>query len=73
LILCSVPGERAAHVEMRRVLRPGGLLRFYEHVQAGSAGMRRMQRVLNATLWPVLCGGCHTGRETAAAIKDAAF
>jgi SAM-dependent methyltransferase len=32
LVLCSVPDQRRALAELRRVLRPGGELRFYEHV-----------------------------------------
>jgi SAM-dependent methyltransferase len=32
LVLCSVPDQPHALAEMRRVLRPGGELRFYEHV-----------------------------------------
>ena len=26
-----------------------------------------------AIVWPLLCGGCHTGRDTAAAIARAGF
>ena len=35
--------------------------------------MRRVQRIVDATLWPPLMGGCHTGRDTAAAITRAGF
>src|SRR4051794_5210796 len=34
LVLCSVPDQARALAELRRVVRPGGELRFYEHVQA---------------------------------------
>lgn len=74
LVLCSVADQRAALGEVFRVVRPGGELRFYEHV-AAPAGSRlaRVQRVADATLWPRLMGGCHLGRDTAAAIAAAGF
>ncbi len=64
---------QAAIAELHRVLRPGGELRFFEHVQADSAAMRRVQRVLDATVWPRLMGGCHTGRDTQKAITAVGF
>ena len=30
-----------------------------------------MQRALDATTWPDLAGGCHTGRDTVGAIRRA--
>jgi ubiquinone/menaquinone biosynthesis C-methylase UbiE len=73
LMLCSVADQYAALVELRRVLKPGGELRFFEHVQAQSSQMRRVQRVVDATVWPLLAGGCHTGRDTRSAIEAAGF
>lgn len=72
-VLCSVPDQDAALAEVRRVLRPGGTLCFLEHVRGGSAGIARTQRVLDATVWPRLAGGCHVGRDTVAAIERAGF
>ncbi|WP_128376906.1 class I SAM-dependent methyltransferase [Streptomyces cavernae] len=73
LTLCSVTDPHAALAELHRVLRPGGQLRFFEHVRADSPGMRRVQRALDATVWPLLMGGCHTGRDTESAITAAGF
>lgn len=73
LMLCSVRDRDAALAEMLRVLRPGGRLHFFEHVRAEGAGLRRAQRVLDATVWPRLNGGCHLAADTAAAIDRAGF
>ncbi|MBZ9643974.1 hypothetical protein [Streptomyces sp. PSKA30] len=35
--------------------------------------MRRVQRGLDATVWPRLTGVCHTGRDTQTAITAADF
>jgi SAM-dependent methyltransferase len=69
LVLCSVEDPRAALTEMWRVVRPGGELRFYEHVRAGVADRARWQDRVDV-VWPHLAGGCHTARDTVAAIES---
>ncbi|MEO5876293.1 MAG: class I SAM-dependent methyltransferase [Streptosporangiaceae bacterium] len=73
LVLCTVPDQDAALAEIRRVLKPGGQLRFFEHVQAATAGRHRIQKALDATVWPVFGGGCHCSRDTRSAIERAGF
>lgn len=72
LVLCSVPSQAAALAELRRVIRPGGELRFYEHVLATHPGLARAQRV-GQPIWSFLSGGCHPDRDTAGAIEAAGF
>ena len=48
-VLCSVADPAAALGELARVIRPGGELRFFEHVAARSPRLARVQRALDAT------------------------
>jgi ubiquinone/menaquinone biosynthesis C-methylase UbiE len=73
LVLCSVSNQQAALREIARVLRSGGELRFYEHVVSNRPAIARLQRALDATVYPPLAGGCHCARDTGAAIRDAGF
>jgi ubiquinone/menaquinone biosynthesis C-methylase UbiE len=73
LVLCTVPDQDAALAELWRVIRPGGELRFYEHVVSRRRGAALVQRALDATLYPPLAGGCHLARDTVAAIERAGF
>jgi ubiquinone/menaquinone biosynthesis C-methylase UbiE len=73
LVLCSVPDQASALAELRRVLKPGGELRYLEHVRGGTPRMQRAQRFVDRTFWPHLFGGCHTARATVAAIEAAGF
>lgn len=72
LVLCSVPDQRRALGELLRVVRPGGELRFYEHVRSPDRRLVRMQRAAD-TVWPHFAGGCHTSRDTVAAMRAAGF
>lgn len=72
LVLCSVDDPNSVLRQLFSCLRPGGQLRYLEHV--ASRGWRgRLQRVADATLWPRLFGNCHTHRDTERAITAAGF
>jgi SAM-dependent methyltransferase len=73
LVLCSVRDLARSLSEIRRVLRPGGELRFFEHGRGGGRAMEVAQRSLDRTVWPRLFGGCHVGRDPVAAISSAGF
>jgi ubiquinone/menaquinone biosynthesis C-methylase UbiE len=73
LVLCSVGDPARALAELFRVIRPGGQLRFYEHVRGSSRSLARLQQVVDATFWPLVAGGCHTSRQTRATIEHAGF
>lgn len=73
LVLCSVRDPARALAEIARVLRPNGELRFFEHVKAEGRGMATFQRAVDRTVWPLLLGGCHSGRDTLGEMRAAGF
>lgn len=72
LVLCTVPDPGRALAEARRMLRPGGTLRFYEHVRAEDPRLARWQDRLERP-WRWIGRGCHPNRDTAAAVAEAGF
>lgn len=73
LVLCTVPDQERALAELARVIRPGGELRFYEHVVSERLFEARIQRLADATFWPRIAGGCHLSRDTEPVIERAGF
>lgn len=72
LVLCSVDYPEGVVRQLFSRLRPGGELRYLEHV--ASDGMRgRLQKMADATVWPRVSGNCHTHRHTERTIVDAGF
>ncbi|MEV0615361.1 class I SAM-dependent methyltransferase [Nonomuraea sp. NPDC050404] len=72
LVLCCATSVRETLREVRRVLAPGGELRFYEH-QRSSNPVVSLAESLLAPLWSRVAGGCDPARDTVAAIRRAGF
>ncbi|HMM97333.1 class I SAM-dependent methyltransferase [Phycicoccus sp.] len=73
LALCSVRDQHRALHEVRRVLRPGGVLRLLEHVAAPRGTWTRLAQHVVAPCSVLLDHGCHPARDTEAALLGAGF
>lgn len=71
-VLCSVADPSRALAELRRVLRPGGEIRVYEHVRSTGPWAARMQDLITP-VWHRCGCNCHPNRDTVAALRDAGF
>ena len=72
LVLCSVSDAAGALSEIRRVLKPEGQYRFYEHVRYDHAFGAFWQDLITPA-WRWFGAGCHPNRNTARSIQEAGF
>lgn len=72
LVFCSVESLNTAISEIRRVLKPGGIFIFMDHVMPEKKGLAFLFNITN-TVWPKIAGGCSLTREPHKAIEAAGF
>lgn len=70
--LCSVDDPARVLDELRRILRPGGVLLFLEHGRAPDPEIARWQERIEP-VWKRFAGGCHLTRPVGSALRGAGF
>ncbi|CAN6280004.1 unnamed protein product [Urochloa humidicola] len=73
LVLCSVNNINMALREIYRVLKPGGLYLFVEHVAAPDGSLLRFIQGAFDPLQQFVADGCHLTRKTGENIRDVGF
>lgn len=73
LVLCSVKDVDKSLKEVKRVLKPGGLYLFVEHVAAKDGTVARVVQSVLDPLQQIVSDGCHLTRETGRKISEAGF
>lgn len=72
LVFCSVENLDTAINEVLRVLKPGGIFIFIDHVLPEKKCLASLFKVTNI-VWPKIAGGCNLTREPHKLIKTAGF
>jgi ubiquinone/menaquinone biosynthesis C-methylase UbiE len=69
--LCAIPDGRLAIAEMKRVLKPGGVLLLADHVAGSTWPVRAIQRLLEVLTVPL--GGEHFLRRPSSLVQAEGF
>ncbi|MFB3092959.1 MAG: class I SAM-dependent methyltransferase, partial [Dehalococcoidia bacterium] len=72
LVMCSVGEPLRALSEVRRVLKPSGELRMYDHVRYEHAFGAFWQDMITP-VWRWVGAGCHPNRDVASFVRQAGF
>ena len=70
--MCSIPEVEEAIKEIRRVIKPEGVMIFCEHGKAPDAKTLKWQERINP-YWKKISGGCNINRDIPNLIKSAGF
>jgi ubiquinone/menaquinone biosynthesis C-methylase UbiE len=73
LVLCTVSDQSKALAELRRVLKPDGTFRFWEHIRNDDSAFWGTFQDIILPVWRWVGAGCHPNRRTQRAIEDAGF
>ena len=70
--LCSIQNWKAVLAQVKRVLKPDGILLFSEHGLAPDSRVAKWQNRLNP-LWKTFAGGCHLNRSVPDCLAASGF
>lgn len=68
--LCTIPDPVRALREMKRIVKPDGQVLFCEHGQSPDPNVHKWQNRIDP-IWKNIAGGCHSGRDIPALLKEA--
>lgn len=72
-VLCSVDDPKRSAAELRRVIRPDGMLLLVEHIRTEAGGIRAAAQNAAVPFWRLFVGGCRPNRASFATLQEAGF
>lgn len=72
LVFATIPDPAEAAREVRRVLKPDGRLRFFEHFRSRQPLLARLQDAVTP-MWKRFFGGCQPNRDILRIFREAGF
>lgn len=71
-VFATIPNPYAAAQEVRRVLKPEGRLRFFEHFRSEQPLLARLQDAATP-FWKQFLGGCQPNRDVVRVFRETGF